>query len=268
MARGASAAGDIARLIGTAAPGCTQTGHSGHNVRVDARTVAAAAAVAVVVAVSVAGSPLAAQPSADVRLVEAIGWYTGTAGRVDDGRARTLVDAAAADGDVLARMWVARAYSRGRLGYPRDEARAAAIAALLLDAVRRQAANGVVEAVFLMGTAYDEGLGVDEDPAVALDWFRRAAASGHTLAEHNIGNAYAAGRGTAADPAEAVRWWLKAAAKGDAVPQLRLGEAYERGVGVARDLEAARRWYADAAGRGNAPAKAALERLGGPAERR
>ncbi len=59
----------------------------------------------------------------------------------------------------------------------------------------RQASRGVVEAVFLMGTAYDEGLGVAEDPAVAFGWFEKAAAAGHTLAEHNIGNAYAAGRG-------------------------------------------------------------------------
>ena len=62
-----------------------------------------------------------AQPRVDARLIEAIGWYTGVAGRVDDPKARGLIDASAADGDVLARMWVARAFSRGRLGYPRDE---------------------------------------------------------------------------------------------------------------------------------------------------
>lgn len=205
-----------------------------------------------------------AQPRVDARVQEAIGWYTGTAGRVDEPRARTLVEAAATSGDVLGRMWLARAYSRGRMGYPRDEARARAIADALVEAVRRQAALGVTEAGFLMGTAYDEGLGVAEDPAVALEWFQKAAADGHTLAEHNIGNAYAAGRGVAADPAAAVTWWLKAAAKGDAVPQFRLGEAYEAGRGAAKDLAAARRWYADAASRGHAGAKAALERLGGP----
>jgi TPR repeat protein len=204
-----------------------------------------------------------AQPRLDVRLQEAIAWYTGTAGKVDDTRARALLDAAASDGDVLARMWVARSYSRGRLGYPRDGAKAGAIAAMLVDAVRRQAAQGNLEAVFLMGTAYDEGLGVAEDPAQALDWFRTAAAGGHTLAEHNIGNAYAAGRGVAADPAAAVTWWTRAATKGDAVPALRLGEAYERGTGVPVDLVTARRWYADAAARGNQAAAAALERLGG-----
>ncbi len=205
-----------------------------------------------------------AQPRVDPRVSEAIGWYTGVAGRVDDPKARALIDAAASDGDVLARMWVARAYSRGRLGYPRDETKARAIAGLLVDGVRRQAGQGSIEAVFLMGTAFDEGLGVSEDPATALAWFQKAAAAGHTLAEHNLGNAYAAGRGVAADAAAAVGWWTKAALKGDAVPQLRLGEAYEQGQGVAVDLAAAKRWYADAAARGNGAAIAALRRLAGP----
>lgn len=207
-------------------------------------------------------------PRVDPRLVDAIGWYTGTAGRVDDPRARQLIEASALDGDVLGRMWLARAYSRGRLGLPRDEARARAMASLVVDAVRRQADRGSAEAQFLVGTAFDEGLGVAEDPAAAIPWFEKAAAQGHTLAAHNLGNAFAAGRGVTADAAAAVRHWLKAGEQGDAVVQLRLGEAYERGTGVPRDLAQARRWYADAAGRGNAQAKAALERLGGGVERR
>lgn len=219
--------------------------------------------VGLVLLTAAAASVAHAQPRVDPRVVEAIGWYTGVAGRVDDPKARALIDAASADGDVLARMWVSRAYSRGRLGYPRDEAKARAIAMLLVDAVRRQAGLGSIEATFLMGTAYDEALGVAEDPAVAVTWFQKAAAADHTLAEHNLGNAYAAGRGVERDPAAAVIWWTKAALKGDAVPQLRLGEAYEQGTGVSADLAEAKRWYAAAAARGNAAATAALQRLGG-----
>lgn len=209
-----------------------------------------------------------AVPRVDPRLVDAIGWYTGTAGKVDDPRARQLIEASANDGDVLGRMWLARACSRGRMGLPRDEARAKAMAAIVIDAVRRQADRGSAEAQFLVGTAFDEGLGVPEDPAAAIEWFRKAAAQDHTLAQHNLGNAFAGGRGVPIDAAEAVRWWRLAGEKGDAVVQLRLGEAFERGTGVGRDLAQARRWYADAAGRGNAQAKAALERLGGGLERR
>ena len=218
-----------------------------------------------VLLIALATAPSAAQPPADIRLVEAIGWYTGTRGLVDDAKARTLIETAAFEGNVLARMWLARLYSRGRAGYPRDPARAQAIAEQLVGAVQRQAAAGTVEAMFLIGSAYDEGLGVAEDPALAVGWFTKAAASGHTLSEHNLGNAYAAGRGVAADPVQAAQWWLKAATKGDAVPQLRLGEAYEAGRGVAKDLAEARRWYDESARRGNADAAAALKRLGGGA---
>jgi TPR repeat protein len=195
-------------------------------------------------------------------LDEAVNWYTGVAGRVDDDRARELLLEAVERGEPLARMWLARCHSRGRMGFETDAPQARAIAAGEVARVEQLAVSGVLEAVFLMGTAYDEGLGRNEDPAEAVVWFRRAAAAGHVLAQHNLANAYAAGRGVARNDGLAVEWWLKAAAAGDAIPQLRLGEAYEHGRGVQRDLAAARRWYAEAARRGNQRARDALERLG------
>jgi TPR repeat protein len=222
-----------------------------------------AAATAVVAGLAAAAA--AAQPPVDLRLTEAIGWYTGTRGMVDDAKARTLIEASAFEGNVLARMWLARLYSRGRAGYPRDEARAQAIAKELVDAVFKQAVAGSAEARFLMGTAYDEGLGVPESAAAAFDWFVPAALAGHALAAHNVGNLLAAGRGVPADQAAACQWWLKAATQGDAVTQLRLGEAYEAGRGVAKSLDEARRWYGESALRGNADAAAAVKRLAGGA---
>lgn len=194
-------------------------------------------------------------------LVEAIDHYTGVAGAVDDGRARDLLEQGAATGDPLAVMWVARVHSTGRMGYPRDEERAREIAAGVMRKVQRAAESGVIEAVFLMGTAYDEGLGKPVDPVLAASWHRRAAERGHVLGAHNLGNAYAEGRGVGEDPAQAVEWWTRAAERGDAITQLRLGEAYEAGRGVARDLNAAREWYGRAAAAGNAQAREALDRL-------
>lgn len=219
------------------------------------------------------GADVLAQPSglsdgrpttADARLLQAIDLYTGVAGRVDDVEARgLLLDAAGDDANVLARMWIARVHSRGRMTFDRDESRARALASELIGAVRDLAAAGDLEALFLMGTAYDEGLGVAVDHPEAMRWYRRAAAAGHVLAAHNLGNMYRDGRGEAADPQAAVRWWLRAARAGDVVPALRLGEAYEAGRGVGRDLDAARCWYARAARAGNQDAAAALRRLGG-----
>ena len=198
----------------------------------------------------------------DPILLEAVDWYTGVAGRVDDPRARQLLERAAEDADPISVMWLARVRSRGRMGFERDEDEARRLARAVIREVQRAAESGVLEAVFLMGTAYDEGLSKSEDPVRAALWHRRAAEKGHVLGAHNLGNAYSEGRGVTQDPSQAVKWWTQAAVEGDAITQLRLGEAFEAGRGVVRDVEAAARWYGRAAAAGNAQAQEALERLG------
>lgn len=207
-------------------------------------------------------APVPGQASpVDPRLEQAIAWYTGTTGRVDDDRARELLLDAQAGGGALAQMWLARGHSRGRMGLPQDTSRANTIAGSVIGEVRQLAEAGVLEAVFLVGTAHDEGLGVPADPAQAAVWFRRAADRGHVLAQHNLGNAYADGRGLAQDDAAAILWWRKAADAGDTVPQFRLGQMYEQGRGTGKDLATARQWYRRAAARGYAAADAAVDRL-------
>ncbi len=197
----------------------------------------------------------------DPILLEAIDWYTGVAGSVDNDRARELLEEAIAGGGPLATMWLARVHSTGRMGFPHDEERARDIADGVIGKVQRAAESGVLEAIFLMGTAYDEGLGKPIDHERAALWHRRAAERGHVLGAHNIGNQYSEGRGVEVDAALAVEWWTRAAEKGDAITQLRLGEAYEAGRGVAQDLEAAWEWYSRSAAAGNQDAREALERL-------
>ena len=219
--------------------------------------VLAAACVASCVAACVAA------PSEPHRaLVEAVDWYTGVAGSVDNDRARELLEEAIAGGGPLAAMWLARVHSTGRMGFPHDLERAREIADGVIRDVQRAAESGVLEAVFLMGTAFDEGLGKPVDHERAAQWHRRAAERGHVLGAHNIGNQYSEGRGVAVDPALAVEWWTLAADKGDAITQLRLGESYEAGRGVTRNLDVARDWYGRAAAAGNAEAQEALARLG------
>lgn len=221
----------------------------------------AARPAAYLICLAAACSPAPAEP--DLALLEAVDWYTGVAGAVDDVRARELLEEVIGRGGPLARMWLARVHSTGRMGFPRDEERARAIAAEVIAEVERAAEAGVLEAVFLMGTAYDEGLGKPVDPVRAAEWHRRAGERGHVLGAHNLGNQYAAGRGVEENHARAAEWWLRAAERGDAITQLRLGEAYEAGRGVPLDLERAREWYGRAAAAGNAQAQEALERLEG-----
>jgi len=197
----------------------------------------------------------------DPELIEAIRWYTGEAGTVDDVRARSLLESAAADGDALSMMWLARVYSTGRMTYPADKATAVEIASSVIIEVERLALAGVGEASFLMGTAYAEGLAVPVDPVAAVAWYRKAAAENITLAQHNLGNVHAAGTGVEQSDSEAVRWWLLAAEKGDAIPQFRLAQMYEQGKGVQQDLELAEQWYRESASRGYQNAVIALQRL-------
>lgn len=206
-------------------------------------------------------SCVAAPQEPDPTLLEAIDWYTGVAGAVDNDRARELLEEAIAGGGPFATMWLARVHSTGRMGFAHDLDRALEIADGVIDKVQRAAESGVLEAVFLMGTAYDEGLGRPLDHERAAIWHRRAAERGHVLGAHNIGNQYSEGRGVAVDHALAVEWWTRAAEKGDAITQLRLGESYEAGRGVTQDLDAAWDWYSRSAAAGNQDAREALERL-------
>jgi len=198
----------------------------------------------------------------DPALVEAIRWYTGETGTVDDARARTLLERAAADGDALSVMWLARVYSTGRMTYPADKNRAQSLAQTVISAVEQLAGQGQAEAEFLLGTAWAEGLGKPVDAAEAAHWYRRAADRGHVLARHNLGNIHFAGTGVPQDYELAAMWWRLAAEAGDAIPEYRLGTLLEQGLGVAQDPEEALLWYRNAAGRGNADAAAALLRLG------
>lgn len=200
-------------------------------------------------------------PASDPVLLEAIRWYTGEAGVIDNERAKNMLERAAEDGDALSIMWLARVHSTGRMNYKTDKAKAAALSNSVIGKVEIMARAGNAEANFLMGTAYAEGLGKLQSSLEAVRWYKRAASMNVTLAQHNIGNAYASGTGVAQSDKRAAHWWLVAAKKGDAIPQLRLGEIYEEGIGVKQDLLIAMHWYQESAKRGNTEAAAALRKL-------
>ena len=203
----------------------------------------------------------AQQYEIDPNLDESIKWYIGATGKVDDGKAKTLLETAALTKDPLAVMWIARVYSTGRMGYPADKDKAKAIARGVIADVEKLAEQRVPEATFLMGTAYAEGLAKKKNPQEAVEWYRRAAKLGNVLAQHNLGNAYASGAGVEQSDELAVKWWLMAAEQGDAIPQYQLGVMYETGKGVAKDLERAKNWYQLSAEKGYGKAKTALSRL-------
>lgn len=202
-----------------------------------------------------------ANSSVDPQLRESIRWYTGETGTVNDGKAKQLLELAAADSDPLSTMWIARVHSTGRMGYPLNKVHAQIIANSVIEQVEIMAGAGVPEAQFLMGTAYAEALGQTRNDQLAAVWYLRAAENGHVLAAHNMGNIHYSGTGVAQDDVLAVHWWSVAAQAGDAIPQYRLGEMYEQGRGVEKNLKQASYWYQESALRGYANAADALNRL-------
>jgi len=102
--------------------------------------------------------------------------------------------------------------------------------------------EGDARAQFMMGTIYEQGLGVPQDLEAAARWYRRAADGGNASAQYNLGIFYQFGKGVPKDPAEAARWLLKAAEQGHGRAQNNLSTFYFTGVGVPRDPVEAWKW--------------------------
>ena len=197
----------------------------------------------------------------DVLLAESIRWYTGENGQVDHVLARDLLEQSVTEGDSLSVMWLARVYISGRMTFSQDQDRAQKLADSVVDEIEALAHEGNAEAMFLLGTAYAEGLGRTQDESTGVRWYRAAAEKEHTLAQHNLGNVYFEGIGVQQSDQLAVQWWTLAAKSGDAIPQFRLAGMYEQGRGVSKDTSTALFWYRKAAQRGDNNAAAALGRL-------
>jgi len=121
-----------------------------------------------------------------------------------------------------------------------------------VDALRRRAEGGDVEAQWQLALAYYNGRGVAPDNGEALRWLREAAEQGHGDAQHHLGFVSAQGLlGLSRDDSEAVKWWSKAAEQGHEWGQNNLGRMYEAGRAVPRDLVQAHMWFSLAAMQGN-----------------
>jgi uncharacterized protein len=112
----------------------------------------------------------------------------------------------------------------------------------------RAAENGVPEAQFWIGVAYDQQLFGIDDKQEAFKWFKRAAERGHVDAEAALGRCYEVGDGVEQDYALAAHWYRKAA---EHVPNLggagqgrnNLGNLYMEGLGVPKDYVQAYMWF-------------------------
>ena len=121
----------------------------------------------------------------------------------------------------------------------------------------KEAESGSATAQRILGTMYDKGTGVTQDPAQAVTWYRRAAAT-DVEAKFQLSRMIELGRGTAQNNGEAIALLREAAALGMLKAQLLLAFRLENGGGVKRDEAEAALWYRRAAERGDDGAMAKL----------
>lgn len=104
------------------------------------------------------------------------------------------------------------------------------------------AQKGDVRAQVNLGTMYDSGNGVGENPVLASQWYRQAAEQGNSGAQYNLAVMYSTGRGVALDLGQAVAWYRKAAEQDFSIAQYDLGMLYASGAGVTKDKDLSVQW--------------------------
>lgn len=125
--------------------------------------------------------------------------------------------------------------------------------------VRRAANRGVVDAMLILGSCYEEGgFGLPKDGRQAAYWYGKAAEQGNADGQNSLGRCYIMGTGVEKDTVMAVECYRKSAEQGYAIAQYNLGGCYEKGAGVAKDLVKAVEWIRKSAEQGYAPAQYSL----------
>ena len=120
-------------------------------------------------------------------------------------------------------------------GVPQDYTKA-------LHWLRLAALDDHLQAQFVVGGMYHQGIGVQQDQVRGALWSRLAAEKGHVESQYYLGRGYASGEGVAIDYPAAVRQYRRAAEQGHAESQYRLGVAYILGQGVPEDPIQAHKW--------------------------
>jgi TPR repeat protein len=233
--------------------------------------------------VSVAAAPLTTTSSANSSPLPVQGGLGGVLTDTAAGSARAVSPWLGANNPLADQLSLAVAGSRNA-GLPRDFSES-------IRALRKGAEEGNAVAQFLLGHAYETGVGVPKDMTETARWYGRAvkprsaeaangasgvapkdfaqafemyrntAEQGDASAELYVGLAYDLGQDLPRSSIEAARWYRKAAAQGSYSAANNLGVLYHGGDGLPKDSVEAAVWLRSAAQRGSASAQYGLGRL-------
>jgi tetratricopeptide (TPR) repeat protein len=126
----------------------------------------------------------------------------------------------------------------------------------------KRAAQGDVEAQFMLGRCYYEGgSGFGQDYAEAEKWWRKAAQQGHAKAQALCAMMHVYGQSVKQNYPEAIECLQSAAESGQVHARILLGYCYANGKGVEQNFVEAYKWYSLAARAGASDAKAGIATL-------
>ncbi|MBN2590024.1 MAG: protein kinase [Sedimentisphaerales bacterium] len=194
----------------------------------------------------------------NIKLKDAINLYNNC----KFGIAKNLFLELADKGDAIAKMYVADFYQNGSCFFPYDPPKAGEIALEVIEQVKMLANSGNLDAMFLLGSAYQDGLGINKDYHRAIEWYNKAIEVGDSSAMNNLGCMYHDGEGVEQDYQKAIELYNKAIEGGSSIAIWNLGLLYEYGEGVKKDEHKATELYLRAARLGNITAQEELTNKG------
>ena len=127
--------------------------------------------------------------------------------------------------------------------------------------VKEVAATGDLTALYNLGVAYLNGIGVNRDLRTAYDAFSKAANSGHSRAQYNLGVMHNTGAGAELNAGLAAFWFEKSAAQGHPDAAFNLSYLYLNGSGVKQSPLQAQQYLSLAAKNGHAKANEILQKI-------
>lgn len=184
--------------------------------------------------------------------------FNGSGIAKDDAAALEYWTQAAEQGSASAMHKVGMCYLRGLCGLEKDPRKSA-------DLFTQASEKGEANAIFNLAVMYENGIGVDKNPAKSNELLLIAAEKKLPIACFFLGMKTMAEAGSNAEAtAKAVSLIQLAAEAGEARAQFVYGSLFQSGRGVEKDLAQAAGWYRRSAKGGFAPANQALQQLGFP----
>jgi len=185
------------------------------------------------------------------KLNDAITYYNGTGGDVDYAMAKELFLELAEFGDPLGKMWVALCHYKGCCNFQKDTEKAQEIANEVIEQIRQLSNEGNHNTTFLLGCAYENGLGLNQDYEKAAELYRMAIEAGNSDAMNHLGVMYQNGLGVAKDHKRAWELYRKASRAENRLAAEKLNFMYKNKLGIPKDYATKAEWYRGAAEAGS-----------------